>query len=310
MTNTDTADAAGDRRGRCAELAEAGSEIVRITVNNRAAAARVAEIRDRLRDEHGADVPLVGDFHYNGHTLLREFPDCADALDKYRINPGNVGRGARHDANFATMVQAADRPRQAGPDRGERRLARPRVARRPDGRERPPRRAAGRRRGAARGDGAERPRLGRGGRGAGPAGRPHRAVVQDQPPAGHGRRLPRPGGPLRLPAAPGPDRGRDGQQGHRLDHRRARDPAAGRRRRHDPRQPHARAGRRPHARGARLPRAAAEPRAARLPPRGHGLPGLRAHHQHGLPGARPDDRGATSRPAWPSGAPSARASPS
>ncbi len=81
--------------------------MVRITVNNRAAAARVAEIRDRLRDEHGLDTPLVGDFHYNGHTLLREFPDCADALAKYRINPGNVGRGARHDSNFATMVQAA-----------------------------------------------------------------------------------------------------------------------------------------------------------------------------------------------------------
>jgi (E)-4-hydroxy-3-methylbut-2-enyl-diphosphate synthase len=106
MTNTDTADAAGTAR-QVAELAEAGSEIVRITVNNRAAAARVAEIRERMRDEHGADVPLVGDFHYNGHTLLREFPGCADALDKYRINPGNVGRGARHDANFATMVQAA-----------------------------------------------------------------------------------------------------------------------------------------------------------------------------------------------------------
>jgi (E)-4-hydroxy-3-methylbut-2-enyl-diphosphate synthase len=106
MTNTDTADAAATAR-QVAELAEAGSEIVRITVNNRAAAARVAEIRERLRDEHGIAVPLVGDFHYNGHTLLREFPDCAEALDKYRINPGNVGRGARHDANFATMVQAA-----------------------------------------------------------------------------------------------------------------------------------------------------------------------------------------------------------
>jgi (E)-4-hydroxy-3-methylbut-2-enyl-diphosphate synthase len=106
MTNTDTADASATAR-QVAELAEAGSEIVRITVNNRAAAARVAEIRDRLSGEHGVSVPLVGDFHYNGHTLLREFPDCAEALDKYRINPGNVGRGARHDANFATMVQAA-----------------------------------------------------------------------------------------------------------------------------------------------------------------------------------------------------------
>jgi (E)-4-hydroxy-3-methylbut-2-enyl-diphosphate synthase len=106
MTNTDTADAVATAR-QVAELAEAGSEIVRITVNNRASAAKVSEIRDRLRDEHGVEVPLVGDFHYNGHTLLREFPDAAEALDKYRINPGNVGRGARHDSNFATMVQAA-----------------------------------------------------------------------------------------------------------------------------------------------------------------------------------------------------------
>ena len=106
MTNTDTADAPATAR-QVAELADAGSEIVRITVNNRAAAARVAEIRARLRDEHGVAVPLVGDFHYNGHTLLREFPDCAEALDKYRINPGNVGRGARHDRNFATMVEVA-----------------------------------------------------------------------------------------------------------------------------------------------------------------------------------------------------------
>ncbi|MBJ7454872.1 MAG: flavodoxin-dependent (E)-4-hydroxy-3-methylbut-2-enyl-diphosphate synthase [Thermoleophilia bacterium] len=120
MTNTDTADAALTA-AQVAELAQAGSEIVRITVNNRAAAAKVAEIRDRLRDDHGVDVPLVGDFHYNGHTLLREFPDCADALAKYRINPGNVGRGARHDANFATMVQAAidhDRPVRIGVNAG------------------------------------------------------------------------------------------------------------------------------------------------------------------------------------------------
>jgi (E)-4-hydroxy-3-methylbut-2-enyl-diphosphate synthase len=106
MTNTDTRDAEATAR-QIAELAEAGSEIVRITVNNRAAAAQVAEIRRRMREEHGVEVPIVGDFHYNGHTLLTEFRDCADALDKYRINPGNVGRGVRHDANFATMVRVA-----------------------------------------------------------------------------------------------------------------------------------------------------------------------------------------------------------
>ncbi|MBM3665497.1 MAG: flavodoxin-dependent (E)-4-hydroxy-3-methylbut-2-enyl-diphosphate synthase [Actinobacteria bacterium] len=106
MTNTDTKDAVATA-AQVAELAEAGSEIVRITVNNREAAERVPEIVERLRDVHGVEVPIVGDFHYNGHTLLREFPDTADALAKYRINPGNVGRGARHDANFATMIEAA-----------------------------------------------------------------------------------------------------------------------------------------------------------------------------------------------------------
>jgi (E)-4-hydroxy-3-methylbut-2-enyl-diphosphate synthase len=106
MTNTDTADAPATA-AQVASLARAGSEVVRITVNNRASAAKVGEIVARLRDDHGVEVPLVGDFHYNGHTLLREFPDCAEALSKYRINPGNVGRGARHDANFSTMIAVA-----------------------------------------------------------------------------------------------------------------------------------------------------------------------------------------------------------
>jgi (E)-4-hydroxy-3-methylbut-2-enyl-diphosphate synthase len=120
MTNTDTADPIATA-AQVAQLAEAGSEIVRITVNNRAAAARVAEIRELLHGEHDCHVPLVGDFHYNGHTLLTEFPDCARALDKYRINPGNVGRGARHDRNFATMVEAAiehERPVRIGVNAG------------------------------------------------------------------------------------------------------------------------------------------------------------------------------------------------
>ncbi len=106
MTNTDTRDAVATA-AQVADLAAAGSEIVRITVNNRDAAARVPEIVARLRDVHGVAVPIVGDFHYNGHTLLREFPETADALAKFRINPGNVGRGARHDRNFATMIEAA-----------------------------------------------------------------------------------------------------------------------------------------------------------------------------------------------------------
>ncbi|MEX2240191.1 MAG: flavodoxin-dependent (E)-4-hydroxy-3-methylbut-2-enyl-diphosphate synthase [Burkholderiales bacterium] len=107
MTNTDTADAAATAR-QAAELAAAGSELVRITVNTPEAAAQVAPIRARL-DAMGCAVPLIGDFHFNGHKLLAQFPDCARALAKYRINPGNVGRGAKRDEQFATLVETAVR---------------------------------------------------------------------------------------------------------------------------------------------------------------------------------------------------------
>jgi (E)-4-hydroxy-3-methylbut-2-enyl-diphosphate synthase len=115
MTNTDTADAIGTAI-QIKELARAGSEIVRITVNNPEAAAAVPAIREQL-DKMGVDVPLVGDFHYNGHTLLNDFPDCARALSKYRINPGNVGQGAKRDTQFAQMIEAAcryDKPVRIG----------------------------------------------------------------------------------------------------------------------------------------------------------------------------------------------------
>src|SRR5205085_5282014 len=105
MTNTDTADAAATA-GQVAGLAEAGSEIVRVTVNTREAAAAVPEIARRLRDL-GVTAPLVGDFHYNGHLLLTEYQACAEALDKYRINPGNVGVGDKHDDNFRRMIEVA-----------------------------------------------------------------------------------------------------------------------------------------------------------------------------------------------------------
>jgi len=107
MTNTDTADAAATA-AQVAQLACAGSEIVRITVNNDAAARAVPHIRDRLA-ALGVAVPLVGDFHFNGHKLLRDNPACAAALDKFRINPGNVGRGARRDDPFAQIVELACR---------------------------------------------------------------------------------------------------------------------------------------------------------------------------------------------------------
>jgi (E)-4-hydroxy-3-methylbut-2-enyl-diphosphate synthase len=107
MTNTDTADIEGTAR-QVQALARAGSELVRITVNTSEAAAAVAPIRAWL-DQVGVAVPLIGDFHFNGHKLLREHPDCAVALAKYRINPGNVGRGARRDPQFAEMIEMACR---------------------------------------------------------------------------------------------------------------------------------------------------------------------------------------------------------
>ncbi|HRM55164.1 MAG TPA: flavodoxin-dependent (E)-4-hydroxy-3-methylbut-2-enyl-diphosphate synthase, partial [Ottowia sp.] len=105
MTNTDTVDAIGTAI-QVKELALAGSELVRITVNTPEAAAQVPYIREQL-DRMGVDVPLIGDFHYNGHRLLTDFPDCAQALSKYRINPGNVGKGAKKDVQFGQMIEAA-----------------------------------------------------------------------------------------------------------------------------------------------------------------------------------------------------------
>ena len=107
MTNTDTVDVIGTAI-QVKELAQAGSELVRITVNTPEAAAAVPHIRDQL-DRMGVHVPLIGDFHYNGHRLLSEFPACAQALSKYRINPGNVGKGDKRDRQFAMMIEAAMR---------------------------------------------------------------------------------------------------------------------------------------------------------------------------------------------------------
>jgi (E)-4-hydroxy-3-methylbut-2-enyl-diphosphate synthase len=115
MTNTDTADVIGTAI-QVKELARAGSEIVRITVNTPEAAAAVPAIREQL-DRMDVDVPLVGDFHYNGHLLLRDYPECAQALSKYRINPGNVGQGAKRDSQFAQMIEIAirhDKPVRIG----------------------------------------------------------------------------------------------------------------------------------------------------------------------------------------------------
>ncbi|OIQ80133.1 4-hydroxy-3-methylbut-2-en-1-yl diphosphate synthase [mine drainage metagenome] len=115
MTNTDTADAIGTAI-QVKELAQAGSELVRITVNTPEAAAAVPAIREQL-DRMGVSVPLIGDFHYNGHRLLADFPDCAQALSKYRINPGNVGKGDKKDRQFGQMIDIAlrhDKPVRIG----------------------------------------------------------------------------------------------------------------------------------------------------------------------------------------------------
>jgi (E)-4-hydroxy-3-methylbut-2-enyl-diphosphate synthase len=115
MTNTDTADVSGTVK-QVLELAQAGSELVRITVNNEASAKAVPDIRAAL-DAKDCDVPLIGDFHFNGHRLLTEFPDCAQALAKYRINPGNVGKGQRRDKQFVQMIEVAckyDKPVRIG----------------------------------------------------------------------------------------------------------------------------------------------------------------------------------------------------
>ncbi|MEZ5453408.1 MAG: flavodoxin-dependent (E)-4-hydroxy-3-methylbut-2-enyl-diphosphate synthase [Thiothrix sp.] len=115
MTNTDTADAIRTA-AQCFELARAGSELVRITVNNLESAQAVPDIRERL-DKMGCDVPLIGDFHFNGHKLLAAVPECAQALAKYRINPGNVGRGKKRDEQFAQMIEFAvryDKPVRIG----------------------------------------------------------------------------------------------------------------------------------------------------------------------------------------------------
>src|SRR6266540_832446 len=115
MTNTDTADAFATAR-QVIELAQAGSELVRVTVNNKEAAAAVPEIVSRVRDA-GHNTPVIGDFHYNGHILLSEFKECARALAKYRINPGNVGAGRHHDDNFKRMIEVAlenDKPVRIG----------------------------------------------------------------------------------------------------------------------------------------------------------------------------------------------------
>ena len=200
MTNTDTADIEGTIR-QVAALARAGSELVRVTVNNDAAAAAVAPIVDGL-DRLGIRVPIIGDFHYNGHILLKKYPECAQALAKYRINPGNVSIGKKDDDNFRTMIEVAienDKPVRIGVNWGslDSQLLDP-----PDGRELQARRTQGRPRRDHGSHGAERAAFGRPGgelRNAPRADHPQR---ESQRRAGPHRRVPRTGEALRVSAAP------------------------------------------------------------------------------------------------------------
>ena len=147
MTNTDTADIDGTVR-QVAQLAAAGSELVRITVDRNEAAAAVPHIRDKLA-ARGIHVPLVGDFHYIGHKLLTDHPACAEALDKYRINPGNVGFREKRDRQFSDIIEIALKHAQAGADRRELGQPRPGAADPADGPEFRLARAEGRPRRAA-----------------------------------------------------------------------------------------------------------------------------------------------------------------
>ena len=124
-------------------LAQAGSELVRVTVNTEAAAQAVPKIVDTL-DKFGVRVPIIGDFHYNGHLLLKKYPDCARALAKYRINPGNVNIGKKHDDNFRIMIEAAIEYGKPGAHRRQLGIARSGAAHAHDGRKHAPARAAGR----------------------------------------------------------------------------------------------------------------------------------------------------------------------
>ncbi len=239
----------------------------------------------------GVDVPLIGDFHFNGHKLLAQVPECARILDKYRINPGNVGHGSKRDDQFATMIEKAiehAKPVRIGVNWGS--LDPELLARMMDANAKlaAPREADAVMREAlivsALESAAKAEEIGL-------PGQPHHPLVQGLRRAGPDRRVPLARRALRLPAAPGPHRGGHGLEGHRrLDRRHGR-AAAGGHRRHDPRFPHAGARRRSHARGDRCAGDPADDGASLLHAAGLRVPGVRAHHEHLLPGARGHDPG-------------------
>ena len=240
MTNTDTADVPSTVNQVMA-LARAGSELVRVTVNTEQAAAAVPKIVETL-DKFGVRVPIIGDFHYNGHILLKKYPECARALAKYRINPGNSDIGRKTDDNFRTMIEVAvenGKPVRIGVNWGSldavlltRMMDENSAVAGAEGRARGDAGCHGGERDASRPSAAERYGL---------RARPDHPQRQSQRRAGPDRRVPRAGRGMRLSAAPGADRSRHGQQGHRGHHGRAGAAAAGRHRRHHPHVADARA---------------------------------------------------------------------
>ena len=289
MTNTDTADI--DRRSRrWRRCADAGSEIVRITVDRDESAAAVPHIRERL-DRLGINVPLVGDFHYIGHKLLADHPACAEALAKYRINPGNVGFKDKKDQQFAAIVEMAiryDKPVRIGVNWGS--LDQELLTRLMDENQKQgsPLTAAQVMREAIvqsallSAEAAEEIGLPRD---------KHHPLGQGQRRAGSDRRLHRARPALRPCAASRPDRGRHGLEGHRRLVRRDGHPAAAGHRRHDPHLADAGAERRPHPRGAGGAGTAADHGLPAVRADRRRLPRLRPHHLDRVPGTRPEHPG-------------------
>ena len=219
MTNTDTADTASTVNQVMA-LAQAGSELVRVTVNTEAAAQAVPKIVDTL-DKFGVRVPIIGDFHYNGHILLKKYPECARALAKYRINPGNVNIGKKHDDNFRTMIEVAieyDRPVRIGVNWGS--LDRALLTRMMD-ENIAPAGAAGRQEVTHERHRRQRARIRAGRRTLRARPRQDHPQRQGQRRAGSDHGLSHAGRPVRLRAASRAHRSRPRIEGHRRHHRRA-----------------------------------------------------------------------------------------
>ncbi len=285
MTNTDTADVEGTAR-QVAALARAGSELVRITVDRDEAAAAVPKIKDRL-GQLGVNVPIVGDFHYIGHKLLADHPACAEALDKYRINPGNVGFKNKRDPQFSQIVEMAikhNKPVRIGVNWGS--LDQELLTRLMDENSKSTEPLDAR---AVMHEAMVQSALLSAER-AEEIGLPKNRIiisakvsaVQDLI-AVYADARP----PLRLRAASRPHRGRHGLEGHRRFFRRHGCAAATGHRRHRPHLAHARAGRRSHQGSAGGAGAVADHGSAYVCAAGGGLPGLRPHHLDHVPGTGP-----------------------